>query len=720
MSALPHVCFGAALMSEQVITLTAEDQRKSNPKAAMVRAEVRSARGYANQRAHDLRIGPQPDYVDASLSHLNRIIMPPPPAPEMRKIVEERRAQRETSRALKSNAGIAVIGIIGFGIEAARLFGQLTPEQQDKALLAAGHAIATEANTTMEGLVYHLDETSGHAHVSWCGFDLDGIPLSSTMKRGMLTKFQDRLAQVMAEHCPGIERGNSRWDRIKAGANYAETVHKSVAELHEDIPREIAQRREELEQVSAEIPKLAARVAEMQARVDKLEAEEKQRKLTTAKVKRLRTYRSRLTDRIGDLREARDERNRLTAEIEEKQKLITELESRADQAEQRATRATERAQEAELATEAEEGRKSEAEASVATLEAEKAALVAEVSDLADTREQLQPDVIFLQNKKERLSAQARQAEADAAEARKQASEAQLEARALLTQKNETQASVTALSARRDEIRLNAQKLLAAKKKITGDLEGLKQSVQTETERNQTLKADNAALRRQSQALESKIGDVRESLEFLRPALAAADFLQQVSVLDPAEQDSAWDMVITPPRECDPLEYASALRMIDPLFAPEIPVRRSTIADENLETLHECAEEDYWAIVDAVRAEEGAESGIEALAEGAVYLDKTGTIAPSDPDQGSSGLFAKALGWVRNTFEGVKRGAGLALAATRDGISAELSAARANLFNAFEPKLQSALRHLLKAETGHKSLERDKPDPEHSTSDDFQP
>jgi hypothetical protein len=125
-------------------------------------------------------------------------------------------------------------------------------------------------------------------------------------------------------------------------------------------------------------------------------------------------------------------------------------------------------------------------------------------------------------------------------------------------------------------------------------------------------------------------------------------------------------------------------------------------------------------VDAVRAEEGAESGIEALAEGAVYLDKTGTIAPSDPDQGSSGLFAKALGWVRNTFEGVKRGVGLALAATRAGISEELTAARANLFNAFEPKLQSALRHLLKAETGHKSLGRDKSDPEHDPSDDFEP
>ena len=41
-------------MSEQPITLTVEDQSKSNPKASIVRAEVRSARGYANQRAHDL------------------------------------------------------------------------------------------------------------------------------------------------------------------------------------------------------------------------------------------------------------------------------------------------------------------------------------------------------------------------------------------------------------------------------------------------------------------------------------------------------------------------------------------------------------------------------------------------------------------------------------------------------------------------------------------
>lgn len=707
-------------MSEKVITVTPEDQRKSNPKAAMVRAEVRSARGYANQRAHDLRIGPQPDYVDASRSYMNRILIPPPPAPEMRRMVEERRAQRETSRSLKSNAGIAVIGIVGFGIEAAQLFGELTTEQQDTAVLEAGRRIAEIANTTMVGAVIHLDETSLHAHLSFCGYDLDGVPLSSTMKRGMLTQFQDVLAEVMSEHCPGIERGNSKWNRIKAGADYAETVHKSVRELHQDLPKDIAKKREELEQVSAEIPKLEARVAEMQARVDKLEAEEKQRELTAAKVKRLRVYRSRLTDRIGDLRTAREELNRLTAQIEEKQKLVTDLESRADRAEERTTRATERAQETEEAISAAEGRKSEVEASVAALRAERAALAAEVGGLTDTRDQLQPDVTFLQNKKERLSAQAQEAAERAAEAQKRAVEAQLELEALTTQKNETRASVASLRAQRDEIRLNAQKLLTAKKKITGDLEGLKQSVQTETERNQTLKADNAALRRQSQALERKIGDVRESLELLRPALAVADFLQQVSELDPAEQDSAWDMVITPPRECDPVEYASALRMIDPLFAPEIPVRRSTIPAENLEALYECPMEDYQAIVEAVKAEDGAEVGIEALTKGLVHLDEAETVVPSNPDQAPSGVFGKALRWVRNTFDGVKRGIGLALASTRYGISEELTAARANLFNAFEPRLQSALRHLLKAETGHKSPGRELSDSEYDPSDDFEP
>ena len=688
--------------------------------AVSVRLQHRDLNGTTADIRHDRRIGRIPKYVDQDRSYLNSEILRGPTPHTMRAECMKLRELTPKQRKMRSDAAVSSRMIITFGKGLQPHFEALDVALQDQIYTEIANAVADRLSTSLLALVAHRDETAPHAHGQMLAVNKYGVPVSKVATPTVMSELQDIAHEIALKYLPMCERGTKKADRIKRGDDPSKIYNRSVKQLHTDIPKEIEAKQAELDAIASQIPTLTARVAEMQARVDKLENEEKQRELTTAKVKRLRTYRSRLTDRIGDLREARAERNRLTAEIEEKQKLITELESRADQAEQRAARAAERAQAAKQATEAEEGRKSEAEASVAALGVEKAALVAEVSDLTDARDQLQPEVTFLQSKKEKLSARAQEAEAEAAEARKQASEAQLEARALLSQKNEAQASVDTLRDQENEIRLNAQKLLAAQKKITGDFETLKQSVQTETERNQTLKADNAALRRQSQALESKIGDVRESLEFLRPALAAADFLQQVSVLDPSEQDSAWDMVTTPPRECDPVEYASALRMIDPLFAPEITVPRSTIADENLETLHECAEEDYWAIVDAVRAEEGAESGIEALAEGAVYLDKAGTIAPSDPDQGPSGLFAKALGWVRNTFEGVKRGAGLALAATRDGISAELSAARANLFNAFEPKLQSALRHLLKAETGHKSFERERPDLEHDPSDDFEP
>lgn len=617
MSTLSYVCFGAEFVSEEVITVTAADQRKSNPRAAMVRAEVRSARGYANQRAHDLRLGPQPAYVDGSRSHLNRIVMEPPTAPEMRKIVEERRAQRETSRALKSNARIAVVGVIGFGIEAARLFAQLTPEQQDKAVLEAGQRIAEIANTTMVGAVIHLDETSTHAHLSFCGYDLDGVPLSSTMKRGMLTKFQDVLAQVMSEHCPGIERGNSRWDRIKAGADFSDTVHKSVRELHEDLPKDIAEKREELEQVSAEIPKLENRVAEMQARVDKLENEEKQRELTATKVKRLRTYRSRLTDRIGDLRGARDELNRLTAEIEAKQKLVTDLERRADQAEERAARATERAQEAKQTASAAEERKSEVEASVAALEAEKAALDADVSTLIADKAQLEPEI-------------------------------------------------SSLKAQRGEVYQDAKKLLAAKKKI---------------------EADNIELDRQGREMESKVAAVQESLEFLRPAHAAAQALSALTEVNQTTRSALFDAMSPNPEQTEDggEQWALAIRMCDPDFAVDVArhVPRAYVVQTNHETLADhdlVTDEDFGKLIAEMRKEPGGLDAVLALQRREISVEDLD--GPAD---------TPAKSWLGRAFDGVKRGFVYARAAV-----SEKSVALAGLFQSLPEPTQLALTRLFRS------------------------
>jgi hypothetical protein len=260
-------------MTTVASTFTADDQRLSNPRAAMVHMETCSKRGYASQRAHDLRNGPQPSYVDVTRSHRNRVLIEPPPAQEMRRLAEERRNQRNPVRAMKSNAGIAVIGIIGFGVEAAKAFAGLGHDQQDAALLEAGHAIAAEANTTLEGMVWHDDETSGHGHGSFCGYDLDGTPLSETMKRGMLAAFQDRLAEIMAVHAPGIERGRRKSDRLAAGASYAETLHKTVRELHQSLPLELDAQRQELEEARARVAEMGERAESARAKAAAAEAQ---------------------------------------------------------------------------------------------------------------------------------------------------------------------------------------------------------------------------------------------------------------------------------------------------------------------------------------------------------------------------------------------------------------------------------------------------------------
>ena len=108
--------------------ISKSEEAKANPRAAMVRVEARKARGYSGQRKHDLRIGPQPAYVDGEQSGLNMIILAPPQPLALRKICNERRGQRETQRAMRSDVAVAFIGIIGFGKEAQILFRKLTLE----------------------------------------------------------------------------------------------------------------------------------------------------------------------------------------------------------------------------------------------------------------------------------------------------------------------------------------------------------------------------------------------------------------------------------------------------------------------------------------------------------------------------------------------------------------------------------------------------------------
>lgn len=277
------------------------DETSSNPRAAMIRVEPKSASRYGGQRRHDLRIGHQPDYVDMSRVHLNRVLVEPMKPAELRTICEERRSQRETQRAMRSDSSVAMVGLIGFGTEAQDLFSALSVEQQDAALREAAERCATRMRTTVAGLVVHADETAPHAHVVFPGFDLDGQPLTNTIKRAALRGLQDDVAEVMGRYAPGIERGKSRMERLSAGADYSDTVHRSVRELHRDLPAEIEAKRKVVTDLSAAEDAAKERADEMQRRVNDLHA---RADLSEKEVKRLGVYEKRLTDRLDELRKA--------------------------------------------------------------------------------------------------------------------------------------------------------------------------------------------------------------------------------------------------------------------------------------------------------------------------------------------------------------------------------------------------------------------------------
>ena len=294
-----------------------------NPKAAQVRIGMRSAAAIGGQRAHDLRIGPQPKYVDASRRHLNRVLVEPLTGTKLGAICKDRRALRKTVRAMKSNASVGVAGILTFGHEAQKIFEKLTLAEQDAAYLEAAEAVATCLNTTLTGLVAHGDESAPHAHFQLPAYDLAGQPISETAKRAVLRDLQTITAEVMGRHAPGIERGRSKNDRLKAGASPADVVNKSVQQLHDELPAEIAAKESELAEVKAKLDKNAGLLAKAQADLARITEDAGAESDKAEKIrKRAETYEKRVDAAQADF-------DRLTSSLAMIQKAQAEAEAQA-------------------------------------------------------------------------------------------------------------------------------------------------------------------------------------------------------------------------------------------------------------------------------------------------------------------------------------------------------------------------------------------------------
>jgi hypothetical protein len=300
-----------------------------NPRAASVRIGGLTVRKSAGQINHDLRRGPQPKYVAQDRTELNRVLRPYAKPAELREICQERRDQRETQRRMRTDAAVMTTGVITFGSEAAQAFEKLPVEMQDAAFEDLAQAIADRLSTSLHGLVVHLDEATIHAHYQLAAVNTFGNPISKTTSPRVMSELQDLTAEIMGKYCPEIERGTRYGDRLAAGADFADVVHKSVAQLHRELPRDIERKRAQLAELELAETEARARMIEMQGRVDKLR---EKGELTAKEVKRLQTYEQRLTDRVADFEAAERASQAIRAEQERLAGLAAEDRRRDEEA----------------------------------------------------------------------------------------------------------------------------------------------------------------------------------------------------------------------------------------------------------------------------------------------------------------------------------------------------------------------------------------------------
>ncbi|BAQ70440.1 plasmid recombination enzyme type 1 [Rhodovulum sulfidophilum] len=301
-----------------------------NPRAVSVRLESRNMSKAKGTRRHDFRIGTLPKYVKKERVHLNRILMPMRPLPQIKRENAELRKKAGRQRAMKSNAAVITSGIITFGREAARMFESLSSVEQDAAFLELAKVIAAQLDTSLESLVTHLDETTIHAHFTLRSYTTAGLALSEAAKRGTMASLQDLAAEIMQQYEPGIERGHRKWDRIEAGADYPNTLHRSVRELHQDLPAELEVLRRQRDEEQRALVELSSQRKAERVALDALLADREDAEVDLNLMwEDQQTRIAELARMKADQNAHRTELDALTASAEKTRRHLAELDAKA-------------------------------------------------------------------------------------------------------------------------------------------------------------------------------------------------------------------------------------------------------------------------------------------------------------------------------------------------------------------------------------------------------
>ncbi len=221
-----------------------------------VRVQPLTGRKGAGQRMHDLRDPKHiKDYVNHDKTKENSIIYTPPTMTELRAEIEQNRKSAGQQK-LRTDAQTIISGIITFSIEAQKKIDALTKNQQDQLFKQVAKEIARESGHPLLSLVVHRDESAIHAHFMLRGYrkDLDGKEIPWRKSPADMKKLQDIAANVPEVAVLGIKRGKPKFERIKDGEPASAHIHRSVKQLHEDLPHEIQTIRDNLKALFKNLP----------------------------------------------------------------------------------------------------------------------------------------------------------------------------------------------------------------------------------------------------------------------------------------------------------------------------------------------------------------------------------------------------------------------------------------------------------------------------------
>jgi hypothetical protein len=201
--------------------------------AGVVSVRVQGVKGVkaGGQVSHDSRKGQVPGYVDKERSSQNQLLIGSFDSLKVKGQEQVQRYRELSHKEMRKDANLFIAGVITFDREAKMQVDSSPPDAQAKRFV---ESFCKKYKTEPVYLVRHSDESTVHYHFMTENIDKEGKAVTNKLDRGALKSLQDDAGQVFS--AVGLTRGTPKVDRIKNGEPTSAYIHRSVKELHEDLP----------------------------------------------------------------------------------------------------------------------------------------------------------------------------------------------------------------------------------------------------------------------------------------------------------------------------------------------------------------------------------------------------------------------------------------------------------------------------------------------------